>query len=117
MVYSMEAVLSVEVEIPSLRILREAVLEEAEWVEDRCILLNLIDEHWLQAIHHAQCYQKRLARAYLKKDRPRSFNPQDIVLRAIHLPDSRGKFRPNWRGPFLIKRVFFSGVAILEDID
>ena len=76
----MEAVLPVEVEIPSLRILREAELEEAEWVEDRCIQLNLIDEHRLQAMHHAQCYQKCSARAYLKKVRPRSFNLRDLAL-------------------------------------
>ena len=37
LVYGMEAVLPVEVEIPSLRVLREAELEEAEWVEDRCV--------------------------------------------------------------------------------
>ena len=43
----MEAVLPVEVEIPSLRILQEAELEEVEWVKDRCIQLNLIDEHRL----------------------------------------------------------------------
>ena len=47
LVYGMEAVLPIEVEIPSLRILREAELEEAEWIEDRCIQLNLIDEHRL----------------------------------------------------------------------
>ena len=113
----MEVVLPVEVEIPSLWMLREAKLEEAEWVEDRCIQLNLIDEHRLQAMHHAQCYQKRSARAYQKKVRPRSFNLGNMVLRAIHLPDSRGKFRPNWRGPFLMKRIFSSGAAILEDMD
>jgi len=32
LVYGMEAVLSVEVEIPSFRVLMEAKLEEAEWV-------------------------------------------------------------------------------------
>ena len=37
LVYSMEVVLPVEVEIPSLQIVREVELEEAEWVEDRCI--------------------------------------------------------------------------------
>ena len=92
-------------------------LEEAEWVEDRHIQLNLIDEHRLQAIHHDQSYQKHSARAYLKKVRPRSFNPRDMVLRAIHLSDGRGKFRPNWRGPFLIKRIFSGGAAVLEDMD
>ena len=117
LVYGMEVVLPVEVEIPSLWILREAELEEVEWVEDRCIQLNLINEHRLQAICHAQCYQKRSAKAYLKKVRPRNFHPRDLVLRAIHLPDSRGKFRPNWCKPFLIKRVFFDGAAVLEDMD
>ena len=102
----MEAVLPIEVKIPSLQILQEAELEEVEWVEDRCVQLNLIDEHRLQAIHHAQCYQKRMARSYQKRVRPRSFMPSDLVLRAIHLPDSRGKFQPNWRGPFIIQRVF-----------
>ena len=62
--YGMEAVLPIEVEIPSLRILREAKLEEAEWVEDHCTQLNLIDEHRLQAMHNAGCYQKWMARAY-----------------------------------------------------
>ena len=97
--YGMEAVLPIKVEIPSLRILREAELEEAEWVEDHYTQLNLIDEYRLYAMHHAQCYQKRVARAYQKKVRPSSFQPRDLVLRAIHLPDSCGKFKPNWHDP------------------
>ena len=88
LVYGMEVVLPVEVEIPSLQILREAELEEAEWVEDRCVQLNLIDERRLQAMHNAHCYQKRMARAFLKKVQPRNFQPVDLVLCAIHLPDS-----------------------------
>jgi transposase InsO family protein len=44
LVYGIEAVLPMEVEIPSLRILKEAKLTEAEWVEDRIAQLNLIDE-------------------------------------------------------------------------
>ena len=115
--YGMEAVLPIEVEIPSLRILREVELEEVEWVKDRCVQLNLIDEHRLQAMHHAQCYYKQMARLYQKRVRPRSFVPGDLVLRAIHLPDSRGKFRPNWRGPFIIQRVFSGGATVLQDMD
>ena len=40
LVYDMEAVLPIEVEMPLLRILRETELEEAEWIEDRCVQLN-----------------------------------------------------------------------------
>ena len=52
----MEAVLPVEVEIPSLCILREVELEEAEWVQARYEQLNLIEEKRLAALCHGQLY-------------------------------------------------------------
>ena len=47
LVYGMEVVLPIEVEIPSFRTLKEVELEEAEWVEDQCVQLNLINKHRL----------------------------------------------------------------------
>ena len=44
LVYGMEAVLPIEVEILSLRILMEVKLEEAEWVQARHDQLNLIEK-------------------------------------------------------------------------
>ena len=44
LVYGREAILPVEVEIPSLRVLMETKLEEAEWVQTRLDQLNLIEE-------------------------------------------------------------------------
>lgn len=44
LVYGMKAALPVEVEIPSLRILVESQLDEAEWVKARFEQLNLIEE-------------------------------------------------------------------------
>ena len=40
----MEAVLPIKVEIPSLKVLMEAKLEEAEWAQARYDQLNLIEE-------------------------------------------------------------------------
>ena len=40
----MESVLLIEVEIPSLRVLREVELEKAEWVQARYEQLNFIEE-------------------------------------------------------------------------
>ena len=71
----------------------------------------------MQAMHNTRCYQKQMVRAYLKKVRPRSFQPGDLVLQVVHLPDGRGKFRPNWHGPFVVKQAFSDGAAILEDMD
>ena len=44
LMYGMEAVLSTEVEIPSLRILTGTQLEDAEWVKQRPEQLSLINE-------------------------------------------------------------------------
>ncbi|KAK5770533.1 hypothetical protein PVK06_046684 [Gossypium arboreum] len=93
LVYGMEAVLPIEVKIPSLRVLSELKLDEAEWIQSRYDQLNLIEEKRLKAIHHSQMYQRRMMRAYNKKVRPRVFCEGDLVLKQI-LPmqkDFRGK--------------------------
>ncbi|RDX71818.1 hypothetical protein CR513_48779, partial [Mucuna pruriens] len=44
LVYGTKVVLPIEVEIPSLRVLAEVELDEAEWVQQRLDQLNLIEE-------------------------------------------------------------------------
>ncbi|XP_027171637.1 uncharacterized protein K02A2.6-like [Coffea eugenioides] len=97
LMYGMEAVLPTEVEIPSLRILMETKLEEADWIKQRYEQLFLINEKRLNAICHGQCYQKRMARAYNKKVHLRTFEEGDKVLKRI-LPvqdEAKGKFASN----------------------
>ena len=53
LVYGMDAVLPVEVEIPSLRVLMDTKLDEAEWIQTRLDQLNLIEEKRLAAICHS----------------------------------------------------------------
>ena len=67
LVYGMEVVLPIEIEIPSLRVMREVELEEAEWVQARYEQLNFIEEKRMKAICHGQLYQKRMMRAHDKK--------------------------------------------------
>ena len=73
----MEVVLPIEVEIPSLRVLREVELEEIEWVQVRYEQLNLVEEKRMKAISHGQLYQKRMMRAHDKKIRPRYFKKEN----------------------------------------
>ncbi|KAA3477697.1 reverse transcriptase [Gossypium australe] len=87
LVYGMEAVLLIEIEIPSLRVLSELKLDEAEWIQSRYDQLNLIEEKRLKAIRHGQMYQKRMMRAYDKKVRPREFHKGDLIHHGeSHLP-------------------------------
>ncbi|PKI75253.1 hypothetical protein CRG98_004293 [Punica granatum] len=84
LVYGMEAVLPIEVEIPSMRVLAESELEEAEWAKQRYEQLKLIDEKRLTALCHDQCYKQRMARAFNARVRYRKFNSDDLVLRKQH---------------------------------
>lgn len=82
----MEAALHVEVEFPSLRLLTDVELDEAEWVQNRLDQLNLIEEKRMTAIYHVQLYQKRMKTAFDRKVRPQSYRVGDLVLKIIILP-------------------------------
>ena len=64
-------------------------------------------------------YQRRIARAFNKRVRLHDIKVGVLVLRQAkqNLPDPRGKFRPNWEGPYFIKTVLSKGAVKLIDID
>ncbi|WMV51621.1 hypothetical protein MTR67_045006 [Solanum verrucosum] len=107
LVYRTEAVIPAEVEIPSLRIIVEAEFEDTKWVKTRLEQLTLIDEKRLTAVCFGQLYQQMMARAYNKKVHPGHFEVGQLVLKRIlpHQEEAKGKFAPNWQGPYLIKEV------------
>ncbi|PKI37052.1 hypothetical protein CRG98_042556 [Punica granatum] len=119
LVWGMEAVLPVEVEIPFMRILAESKLKEAKWAKQRYEQLNLIDEKRLTSLCHGQCYQQRMARAFNKKVHLREFSPGDLVLRKVlHIaPDSKSKFAYKYDGTFIVKEVFDGEAIILNDMN
>ncbi|XP_070036981.1 uncharacterized protein [Nicotiana tomentosiformis] len=119
LVYGTEAVIPAENEIPSLRIIVEADIEDEEWVKTRLEQLTMIDEKRMAAVCHGQLYQQRMARAYNKKVRPRKLEVGQLVLRRIlpHYEEAKGKFAPNWKGPYIIRRVLPKGALYLGDIE
>jgi hypothetical protein len=61
-----------------------------------------------------------MARAYNQHVNQRVFRPGDLVLKKImpsNLPDPRGKFRPVWEGPFVVREVLPRGALRLTDQD
>ena len=81
--------------------------------------LTLLDEKRVKAMYHSQLYQKRIARAYNRKIKPGKIKKGDLVLKLTRpiMTDSRGKFKPNWEGPYLVKKLFSKGVATLSDLE
>ncbi|XP_070053023.1 uncharacterized protein [Nicotiana tomentosiformis] len=119
LVYGTEAVIPAEVEIPSLRIIVEAEIEDDEWIKARLEKLTIIDEKRMAAVFHGQLYQQRMARAYNKKVRSRKFEVGQLVLRRIllHHEEAKGKFAPNWKGPYIIRKLLTKGALYLGDIE
>ncbi|TMW95431.1 hypothetical protein EJD97_008841 [Solanum chilense] len=91
LVYGVEAVIPVEVEIPSLRIIQEAKLSNAEWFRKR------IDQR---------------VRAII-------FEIGQLVLRRIfpHQDEYKEKFSPNWQGPYMVRIVLSVGALVLLEMD
>ena len=103
----MKTVLPVEIEMRSLRVALEQQISEAEWAQSWLDQLSLLDERRLRVVDHIQAYQRKMVRAF--KKRVKRIPPQrgDLVLRVLRglVTNPRGKFRPNWSGPYIIREL------------
>jgi len=72
LVFGMEVVLPIEIEILTLRVILEDQLMESECSKARFDQLDLLDEKRLRVMEHVQAYQRKMARAFNKRVRPRS---------------------------------------------
>ena len=71
LVYGMEAVLPFEIEMGSLRVALEQQITEAEWVQLQFDQLSRLDERRLRAANHIKAYQRKMARAFKKRVKPK----------------------------------------------
>ncbi|KAK3000254.1 hypothetical protein RJ639_044883 [Escallonia herrerae] len=85
LVNGVEAVLPLEQQIPSLRILTQEGLTSENNARFCLEGLEALDEKRLEAQQHLECYQAKLLRAFNKKVRPWSFAVGDSVL-AVRRP-------------------------------
>ncbi|XP_070013924.1 uncharacterized protein [Nicotiana sylvestris] len=88
LVYGTEVVIPVEVEVPSLRIIQEAELNDAEWIRSRYKQLAPIDGKRMNAVCHGQLYQNRMSRAFNKKGQAKTVCTRTIGAEE-DLPTSR----------------------------
>jgi len=119
LVYGIEVVLPFEVEVPSLRILAESGLDESEWAQARFDQLNLIEGKKLAAMSRGRLYQSWVNNAFDKKVCSYKFSEGDLVLKKVlqAQKDHRGKWAPNYEGPFVMKKAFLGGALLLTNMD
>ena len=69
LVYGTKAFIPAEVKIPSLKIIQENELNNAEWVCKHIDQLTLIKENKIFVVCHGQLYQQRMIHAFHKRVR------------------------------------------------
>jgi hypothetical protein len=119
LVFGSEAVLPLEVEIPSLRVAIHDELTEDEQVKLRYQELDSVEEERLHALQNLELYRKNMVRAYDKLVKPRVFRKGELVLvlrrPIVLLGKSKGKLEPKWEGPYIIEQVYDGGAYQLID--
>ena len=103
--FGTEAVAPVEIGLKSPRIELASLEHNGEALR---LNLNLLDEKREQLLKCTEDYQRKTARYYNQKVKPRSYKPGDLVLKKL-LParknQAHGKIGPNWEGPYIVSCV------------
>ena len=75
--------LSVEIEMGSLRVTLEQQILEADWAQAQLDQLNLLDERRLRVVDHVHAYKKNMTHAFKKRVKPRPLQRDELVLKVI----------------------------------
>jgi hypothetical protein len=109
LVYGQEAILPTEVNLDALRIARQ---NELSMVDYHNLMLDRLDEvsdERVKALREIEKDKLRVARAYNKRVKEKSFQVGDLIWKMILPIGSRsnrfGKWSPNWEGPYRIEEV------------
>ena len=114
LVFGAEAVLPVEVGIPSTRV---TYYDQYNNDQDKPIKLDLLPEMRGNALLKALAQQQRMTRQFNKLVKPRQFQVGDLVLRKVEATSKiveKGKLGRNWDRPFKVTRIIRLGTYELE---
>ena len=118
LVYGIEAILPIEIEIPSLRIAIEARLPVSESIHDRVLMLEGLNETRRLSAQHIETMARRRKVAFDKLHKKRSLNPGSLVMlqdgTRMEFP---GKFDAIWLGPFEVLDVYPNNTVQLATLD
>jgi hypothetical protein len=118
LVYGVEVILPIECKIPSLKLAVE-LLPNTSAEEERLLYLMRLDETRCDATLVIEAQKKRVKAQYDKHVKPHVFSEGDFVLLYEQDQDMLGaeKFKPMWRGPYIVRRVLEKGAYELVDYD
>ncbi|GKE09264.1 hypothetical protein Tco_1412815 [Tanacetum coccineum] len=112
--YGAEAIILVEIDMPTLRTAEVDIIKNNEALE---INLDLLEEKREQATIQEARSKAKMERYYNDRVRSTSFCPGDLVYRnneASHAEDG-GKLGPKWEGPYEVTEALGKGAYKLRD--
>ncbi|KAK2370658.1 hypothetical protein QL285_083688 [Trifolium repens] len=118
--YGHDAVLPVEIHLQSARVQRQMEIPLDHYYQMMSDELVDLDEERLSALEVLARQKEKVARAYNKKVKSKSFNLGDLVWKVILPMDKKdrvlGKWSPNWEGPFKVVQVYSNGAYEIEEL-
>jgi ribonuclease HI len=116
LVYGSEAVLPVEIGIPSTRI---TFYDHDDNAAAKRVNLDLLPETRGNALLRSIAQKQRMARQFNRHVKTKTLKEGDYVLRKVEATGKiveKGKLGANWDGPFKITRTVVPGTFELEDM-
>jgi hypothetical protein len=96
LVYGHDAVIHVEITVKSLRVVRQNQLSHVDYESAMLAELDDIDEQQIAALNLIMIQKKKVALAYNKRIKPRSFFVGDMVWKVILPPGTKDHFLAKW---------------------
>ena len=111
LVYGQEAVLPVEVNLDAYRLAKQNDISAVDYYDLMMDNIDDVSDRRMQALKEIEKDKLRVARAYNKKVKAKSFQVGELVWKMI-LPlgtksNKFGKWSPSWEGPYKIIKVIF----------
>ncbi|XP_062003261.1 uncharacterized protein LOC133720801 [Rosa rugosa] len=121
LMFGHDAILPLEVNVQSLRVQEQHHLIGEDYVQAMWQEHEDLSTKHLEALDSLIMEKQRVALAYDKRTRGRSFSEGELVWKAI-LPlgeklHGRGKWTPRWEGPYVIYKILQKGAFHLKDLD
>ena len=113
--------LPMEVVVSSLRVSRQNDLNPQEYNEVMIMELEALDGKRLQALDHIMIQKKKVARAYNKRFRRKSFEEGELVWKVVLPIGSKDrefrKLSHNWEEPFKVHQVLHGNAYWLSSLE
>jgi hypothetical protein len=121
LVSGQEAMLPVEINLQSCRVAKQETLSAEDYVEAMMDKVDNVPESRLNALEEIEKDKLRVAKAYNKRVKARSFQVGELVWKMI-LPlgmrDNKfSKWSPSWEGPFKIEGMVSRNLYFVEALE